>query len=309
MTQFESDGALRGEFRRLSRQSDSALCHDDLAWPNDPVYFRDFVAHAGQHGLAFLAEAKLSMMSNAGVSSGMLRFIAGLDRLAREQYLDFARFRRFRSSLLCRKQDRADFVPRVERLASLRVCASSGAVRAAAEGKLARRGATEHQAPGAMESEAAAADAILRRLVDAFPRAPAVTEVVAWHSQRLQSYPTGIPPPRRVEELLLDACVNGAAEAHAWMAPLTREPGERPLASALARYQAGKGERVTNLRHETLTLSDARARRLLTLLNGERSREQLATAMSDGLAPDATLAAADLEDYLEGLAKHALLVE
>src|SRR5204863_9899299 len=37
MTQFESDSALRGEFQRLSRQSDSALCHDDLARPNDPV--------------------------------------------------------------------------------------------------------------------------------------------------------------------------------------------------------------------------------------------------------------------------------
>ena len=77
MTQIDSDAALRGEFLRLARQSDSALCHDDLAQPNDPVYFRDFVAHAERHGLQFLAEAKLSMMSGAGVAPGIRRLLAG----------------------------------------------------------------------------------------------------------------------------------------------------------------------------------------------------------------------------------------
>ena len=138
MTQVDSDAALRGEFLRLARQSDSALCHDDLAQPNDPVYFRDFVAHAERHGLQFLAEAKLSMMSDAGVTPGIRQLLAGMDRLSREQYLDFARLRRFRSSLLCRARTGADFALRPDRLANLLVCASSGVVRAAAEGKLAQ---------------------------------------------------------------------------------------------------------------------------------------------------------------------------
>ena len=109
MSQIDSDAALRGAFVRLARQSDSALCHDDLAQPNDPVYFRDFVAHAERHGLEFLAEAKLSMMSDAGVAPGIRQLLAGFDRVTREQYLDFARLRRFRSSLLCRPHTGIDF--------------------------------------------------------------------------------------------------------------------------------------------------------------------------------------------------------
>ena len=34
------------------------LFHDDLAPVNDPVWFRDFVAHAARHGLQFLGEAR-----------------------------------------------------------------------------------------------------------------------------------------------------------------------------------------------------------------------------------------------------------
>ena len=49
--------AARGIRADRAAQTDSALFHDDLGVPNDPVYFHEFVAHAGRHGLAFVAEA------------------------------------------------------------------------------------------------------------------------------------------------------------------------------------------------------------------------------------------------------------
>ena len=36
---------------------DDGLFHDDLAPINDPVWFHEFAAHAGRHGLQYLAEA------------------------------------------------------------------------------------------------------------------------------------------------------------------------------------------------------------------------------------------------------------
>ncbi len=49
VTQTETDAVLRQEFRRLAAQTDSALFHDDLALPNDPVYFHEFVARLARH--------------------------------------------------------------------------------------------------------------------------------------------------------------------------------------------------------------------------------------------------------------------
>ena len=80
----------------------------------------------------------------------------------------------------------------------------------------------------------------------------------------------------------------------------------------MARWQARNGEQITNLRHETLTLKDVSARRLLALLDGTRTRETLATssgkALAGDLPGDALIAGADLEDYLNQFAKHALLL-
>jgi hypothetical protein len=311
MTQTDSDAALRGEFLRLARQSDSALCHDDLAQPNDPVYFRDFVAHAERHGLQFLAEAKLSMMSDAGVAPGIRQILAGLDRLSREQYLDFARLRRFRSSLLCRARTGSDFALRPDRLASMLVCASSGVVRAAAEGKLAQL--TASTSPGIPDpNQAADANALLRWLVEIFPRTAPVSDVHEWHRERLEKHPRGVPQPRSVEALLLEACISGVVEAHVWTPSLVRDAGERPLASPVACWQARNGEQITNLRHETLTLKDVSARRLLTLLDGTRTREMLAKVRAEALAGDLPgdvhIAGAELDDYLKQFAKHALLL-
>ena len=61
---------------------------------------------------------------------------------------------------------------------------------------------------------------------------------------------------------------------------------QRPLASPVARWQACNGERITNLRHETLTLKDVSALRLLALLDGTRTREALAKAWAEALAGD-----------------------
>jgi SAM-dependent methyltransferase len=52
-----AEAGIREELRRIATATDSQLAHDVLGEPNVAVYFDDFVAHAGRHGLAFLAEA------------------------------------------------------------------------------------------------------------------------------------------------------------------------------------------------------------------------------------------------------------
>lgn len=70
----------------MAERSDDVLFHDDLAGVNDPVWFRDFAAHAASHGLQYIGDA------------GPGPRAAGED----EQHTDFLRMRAFRQSLVCR---------------------------------------------------------------------------------------------------------------------------------------------------------------------------------------------------------------
>jgi SAM-dependent methyltransferase len=131
VAQTEVDGLLRQELAKLVTQSDSALFHDDLGLPNDPVYFHQFTEHLARFDLAYLGEAKLSMMTAAGLTPRVQQFLANMDRLAREQYLDFVRLRRFRQSLVCRGDANPSGVPAHERAAAMHAAAPTTLVRAA----------------------------------------------------------------------------------------------------------------------------------------------------------------------------------
>ena len=80
------------EAREMLERSDDILFHDDLAPVNDPVWFRDFAAHAGRFGLQYLGEAGPGPRDLPGT----------------EQYADFVRMRAFRQSLLCRAEVRLE---------------------------------------------------------------------------------------------------------------------------------------------------------------------------------------------------------
>jgi len=289
-THEAADAAVRSEFARIAQEADSPLFHDTLAEPNAPVWFGEFTAHARRHGLAYVAEALPSMMAGGGLSPRMRQFLAGQDRLAREQYLDFARVRRFRQSILCRA-DRAggvDLAP--PRLAGLRVSASMPLMRAAAEGKL----------PSAPGADAATLRALLDALVAAAPAAVAVADVLA-------RVPPPPPPARPVPAVLLDAWLSGFAQLHAAGPGAAARAGERPRGALVARWQAPRREAVTNLRHETIRLVDPFARTLLPLCDGTRDRAGLAAALGDAQPGGDPALRARIEETLATLAQCALL--
>src|SRR5207244_11264195 len=66
----------------------------------------------------------------------------------------------------------------------------------------------------------------------------------------------------------------GMAQLHATPSSFSTAPRDRPVASPLARLQARNDMRVTNLRHEPVQI-DADLARLIQLLDGTRSREEI----------------------------------
>jgi SAM-dependent methyltransferase len=293
-TNEDSDAALRAEFARIAERTDSALFHDDLGVPNDPVYFHEFVAHAGRHGLAYVAEAAVATMSGAGLSAEVRQMIDGHDRLTREQYLDFAHFRRYRQTLLTRADSATGFALSPQRVSGMHVSASTALIRAAAEGELAGGDARD------------TLRALQQWLLERSPGAAAVDDARTWLRERGERQ-AGIPS-RPIEELLVEAFAAGLAELHVAPPRLSTTVRERPVASPLARWQATRRDHVTNLRHESVRIGDATARRVLTLLDGSRDRGALVEALGSALAgEDRRALAGRIDQYLQAFARLALL--
>ena len=161
------DTGMQTELRRIAEMTDSQLAHDVMSEPNDPVYFHQFAEHASRHGLAYLAEAAPAMMGGAGLGANVRAYLSRLERLVREQYLDFARLRRFRQSLICRADAPTDFVLHASRMTPLFATASMALLQAANEGRLPH---------GNKEPQASVHRDILEQLVARAPATIAVAE-------------------------------------------------------------------------------------------------------------------------------------
>ncbi len=283
------DAAVRDEFLRVAGESDSALFHGTLAEPNQPSWFHQFVEHAGRHGLTYVAEALPSMMAGGGLAPQVREFLATRDRLAREQYLDFARVRRFRQSLLCRSRPAADFELSVSRLTGLFASASLQLLRAAADARI----------PAVPGPDGDLLRRMLEVLVECMPAALPVEDLLA---RALSPGPTGRGRP--VESILVDAWISGFVQLHALPPDPAIAPAARPCAFSVARWQATHRDAVTNLRHETVRLVDPFVRSLLVHCDGKLDRAGLALAMDADADPALH---ARIDEALAMLVRYALL--
>ena len=295
---LESDQAVRAEFRAIAQRSDSELCHDDLAVPNEPVLFASFAQHAARHGLRYLAEAELRTTNVTGISDDAQAYLSTLDPLAREQYLDFVRLRRFRQSLLVHDGAPTETTTNAQRLHAMHVSASweLAGTAAAAGGihKLARR----------LDPAAGGGGPVRKLLDELVARQPATFEIASLDGHfDLRSL------SRPLEALLMDAYTGGLVDLHVQPPAVTTRPTDRPIASPLARLQARTRGDVTTLLHMTVSIADANALKLLPLVDGTRDRAALAAAVKQlAMNIEASRVAEFVEYALQKFARLGLLV-
>lgn len=94
---------IKNEISLLSSAGDSYLAHDHLEQNNEPFYFYQFMENAKNNNLQYLGETSIATMFVGNFSQNtadILKQAAG-DIVKTEQYMDFLRNRRFRSTLIC----------------------------------------------------------------------------------------------------------------------------------------------------------------------------------------------------------------
>lgn len=147
--------------------------------------------------------------------------------------------------------------------------------------------------------------AVKQFLLARWPHSVPAAELGRWRAQNA-SVTAGGNAPRPIELLLAELYVAGLVDLRTAPVAVAAVPGERPEAFAAARWLNREHEVIPSLYHEALRYQDPLGRKLLALLDGTRTCEELMAALGGPFAGPA--GRAQLDDVLKTLASKALLV-
>jgi len=304
--------ALADELKQLRDRRDYSILHDDLSGENNPVYFHEFAAHAAEHGLQYLAESDFYEMQPFNFpreTQEKLDAFSGGDPIRYEQYLDFLKNRRFRKTLLCRKELHirrtcaGDAVREMYLTSVARPVSGNPDIRSSKEEEF--RGTKG----GALRTGLPLLKAAMVRLGQSWPAPISFQQLlddIAEYRDDLSEESTTITC-----EMMLRCFMAGMVELHALPAPFTTVVSDRPLAFPYARQQALNGEAsVCNLRHTTIEM-DAASLQLLALLDGSRDVAEIHRQLVEmGLTAEngRAIEVREVRDNVRKVAQSALLV-
>ncbi len=197
-----------------------------------------------------------------------------------EQTMDFLKSRRFRQTLLCRSEKQLRRQTSPEQMADFLFSAPG---RRAPDGQI--TGAREVSIRTSNE----AAIAVTQALGEVYPLPLSFEELVPYAGRA-----------EVLGQMLYEMMITGFVDLHVFDFPCLESVSERPRATRLARYQAARSAQVTTVRHINVGL-DETGRKLVAMLDGMRSRKEIAAALGIGHAPEL------LTPSLEWLAARGLL--
>src|SRR6266498_3888774 len=272
---------LTSQTEALRGQPDDYVLHEYLEDTNEPLYFHQFVERAAQLGLQYLADADFGTMLASNfppeIAQTLTRLAPGVIR--QEQYMDFLRNRTFRQTLLVRGGMPVNRKISPDRLRRLGVSGSfesetQGAALLSTDVVMFRGASGARVQTGNIVTKAAA-----MILNEYWPQAVPFDHLLRDAMAALHEHGVPLAGTNADAETMLGADIircfgAGLVQLHARPSAFSAAPSARPVASPLARLQARRDTRVTNLRHEPVQLNPDIAR-LIQLLDGTRSRDEI----------------------------------
>lgn len=275
---------MAGEIDELmDRLNPSVLFHDDLAEINEPCTLDQFVRHAKEHGLTFVAEANYHEMSPRKAHERvrpLLEQIARDDLVAKEQYLDFFTGRRFRQTILCRRDAVPSAAPHPEAIGSLQIV--SGLQPDASGPDNEGRMRFSLPSSGAVVTDNPIIQAMLMEASKLHPQPLWVNDLADQAMRTLGDNSDRTDKMEKVQQFLTRAFEVGLVELHRDAPRFAGTVADRPRASPLAQLQIRAGETiVTGLRPSTIELDDQVTRTLTLALDGDRDRSEILAFMME----------------------------
>ncbi len=317
---------IRNVLESVRGLNDAFFFHEYLEATNTPIYFHEFADRAQANGLQYLGEADVSLMFSTSLpqqAHATLEAMHNLPLIRRKQYMDFARNRAFRATLLCHQDItlQRQLKPAILQNFNLNTTAHFE------ETDVDINGTDEVDfsiGEGKLRTGRPLIKAAFSYLNEKWPRAVTLQELHTAALDRLS------PDHRSAEAVSSDllgmgmmaALVGGMLELSVHPPRFVDNVSDQPVASALAREQAADGEVVTNMRQGFIQL-DTLARYVIRHLDGRHDRDQLVHSVKAALESGALTigrsegqpdtidveALAPLVDHtLEQICKSALLI-
>ena len=240
------------------------------------------MAHAARYGLQYLSEAQF-FETQAGIFPPdvveVLNRISD-SRIAKEQYLDFLKGRRFRQTLLCHAENKVIENPQSEAVIQFYIAAPLYPEAQPCDVNSQALAVFRGPKNSAIQTDNPLIKAALLRLGSTWPRALHFSELFNEAYNACAIKPDKHESEKALADMLLRAYAGAVVEFHTIPFSFVVNPGEFPVASPLARLQSLNGNKVTNLRHYTIRIEDPVGHRLLQLLDGSRNRADLIDALS-----------------------------
>jgi len=286
-------GALREELELLRKIDDDAyLFHDHLEKHNHPLYFSQLVKAATVLGLQYLAEVDFCDMLLRNLPEKVRKMLGGLSLVQQEQYMDFLRARRFRKTLLCHGQIELQRRIPPEKMEHLHLGLATDPGRLKIDARD-EKATVFVLGDSRLTARHSAVEAALLHLKEIFPQYVSfdrLCETALSESEPPAGDAGGNGADRQqLRSSMLAAFSIGMVDVCVHPPRCTLQPGERPIASPLARLQASRGNAVTTQHHDWAVLDDL-GRYVVQRLDGGHDRNALVGSVRQAIASGAIAA-------------------
>lgn len=277
---------LKLELEQIGERPVQNVFHDDFADINQPFYFHEFVEQIDTKQLQYIAEADPLSMNTVDLPAAAIKRLEDLgdDLIEREQYLDFVKCRRFRSSLICHSDvplDR-DFGPFVlNRLLIASHVESDGSIDAIS-GTVPMKFIGPEGATLKVNHPLTKASLVYLKRI--WSRSIPFPELMTEAKTMLLDFDdsTFEVESERAAAFLIQLYGAGFVKFRRHTPHFAYEASEFPTASKFARWQISRGSKsVTTLSGLNLEPEFEAVRTLISLLDGTRDRAMLFNEMKD----------------------------
>ena len=295
------------------------LFHEYLEANNRPLYFHEFIAMATNHDLQYLGESSFNamMISNypPAVQETLNRISHNIIEL--EQYMDFLRNRRFRSTLLCHSGTALNRSIAPSSVVNFHIAFSHQPTEDIPD----EHGTTPHEfvqedgSKSAIIAHSALHKVALLHLAEQWPNAVRFADV-ARHCAAQLHQPADETLCTDLAELFLTLFMQGVCHFRLHQPPVIGQVPARPMVSRLVRYQARHARVVASQRHEMVQLTDGFSRELVSRLDGQHTADELVEQLMTQIDPSSlptdtdprTVVEARVHEELQRMARQGVLV-
>lgn len=288
---------IDSEIGLLGEQTVAYVAHDHLESENQQFYFHEFATALAGHGLQYVGDSDIAQMFVDNMPENAAEKLKAVkDILRQEQYMDFIRNRRFRSSIVCSKSTVLNRNLRREAIHDFHLASSIKPDQEDVKAKASDTRFRDRNGNVVFTAHSKEVAVLFSELSES--RRPIKSaDLVDMAARNLDGVDRDALR-KLVEDLGLRLALKGLISLHAESGSHVSHVSEMPEASRLARHQAPLQGWATNAWHEKIN-HDAFTRVLIRYLDGSNSLDDLCQIMAEQVDSGALTVQLDGKDFAD----------